>query len=92
MDIRIIQERNEENSKREVYIFNPTSKEFSITNKGKKLTVSPSAELKLFYPLAELFVRKIVDYMVNKKDKLISDSDREELAKRVRLYDKDPIS
>ncbi|MCP3681670.1 MAG: hypothetical protein GY861_03175 [bacterium] len=91
MDIRILQERIEENKNRKVYVLNPTSETFVLKRGGKTYEIAPNAELEIKYPIAEFFVRKIVDYMVNKKldtVKIVSPQEREELEKRVRLYDK----
>lgn len=90
-DVRILQERQALNEKREVHIFNPTSQTFSVDFRSIPYVVLPETEIKLPYYVAELFVRKIVDYMVNKKDRIVSPSEREDFAKRVRLYEPDPV-
>ena len=92
VDIRILQERIEENSKKLVYIFNPTSKTFTITHQGNTWTVLPSQELELPYYTAELFVTRITDFMGSQLDRHINPQMKKEFEKRVRLYDKDPIA
>jgi len=91
MDVRILQEHIEDNKKRKVYIFNPTSQEFSITHNDVAYVIAPSQELELPYYTAEMFVNTIASYMGSKKDKVISIAMRQEFEKRVRLYDKDPV-
>jgi len=91
MDIRILQERIEENKKRVVFIFNPTSKDFTITHNDVTYSIAPSAELELPYYTAELFVTSIASYMGSKKDVVVNPAMREEFESRVRLYDKDTV-
>jgi len=95
MDIRILQERIEENLGKLVWIFNPTSKEFSLKYRNNTYTALPSSELELPYYGAELMVKKITDYMVNRKlktQKVVSAPQREEMANKIRLYEQNDIT
>jgi len=87
MDIRIYQDQAAQDAVREVYIFNPTDSEFSITYNQKIYTVVPMGETRLPFHVAELISLQIIDFLINKKGSYVSPEEQKKMEKIVKLYE-----